>query len=599
MDPLHSGAPSGVRHHLRVLRRRRGVLVLGVLATLVPAVVFSLLKDPVYQAEAEMLVRSSPIDETIGATAGIDNPERTAENVIRVLQGRAVNQRVADRFGLDGEAPAVSGVPDGNADVIKVRIETGDADHAAALADAYVEAYIAHQREAAVARIDEASEQLRLQIAELGERIDEVDADLANRAATREAEISELRSQVRDLESQRTVAQIRLGELDGQTDLSITEVAERRELAATVGDLDGQIADLEARISDVNLEDDSTLERSRQTLFDQESEFIQRLDELQVESALTTGGAELLTPAEVPAAPASPKPINAAVLAIIAGLLLGAIAAFVLEYLDDSILGPADLAKLGDAPAMLAAVPDETPPDARPISLSTPDSFVVEAYRTLRTNVQFLGIERDMQVIQVTSAVPGEGKSTTAANLAAVLSQTGRTVVLVDADLRKPTVHRAFGVARTYGLTTNLAGEILDLTLQRTTDGPDVLVAGPIPPNPSELLSSHQMGALVNELRARYDYVVVDAAPVLAVSDALALAQFVDGVLVVVQSNHTSVPRVRNALEALDQVSAPVVGLVLNRIDPRKADLEAYQYGSTYGEVYGAEKTQPPQRVPR
>ena len=593
MDPLQPGAPSGIRYHLRVLKRRRSAVVLAVLATLVPAVALSLMKEPVYVGEAEMLVQSSPTDDAFGTAPALEDPERIAENVIRVLEGRAVNQRVAATFGLEGEAPEVTGVPDGNADVVIVRVESDDAEHAARLADAYVEAYIENQRDTAVARLGDAADELREQIDDLGDRIAELDADIAARSADRDARTAELRRLVRDLETERAVAQIRIGELDEQDDLSLDEIAERRELQSSVAELDAEIADFETQISDIGQEDDATLERSRQALFDQESEFIQRLDELQVDAALSTGGAQLLTPAEVPDAPSSPNPRLAAVLAIIAGLIIGAIAAFVLEYLDDSILGPADLVKLGDAPAVLATVPDETPPDERPISLSAPDSYVVEAYRSLRTNVQFLGIERQMQVVQVTSAVPGEGKSTTAANLAVVLAQTGRSVVLVDADLRKPTVHRRFGVARTYGLTTNLAGEILDLTLQHTSDDLDVLVAGPIPPNPSELLSSHQMGVLINDLRNRFDYVVVDAAPVLAVSDALALAQFVDGVLVVVQAGHTPVNRVRNSLEALEQVSAPVVGIVLNRVDPRKADLDAYQYGATYGQVYGAEEIAP------
>jgi len=276
---------------------------------------------------------------------------------------------------------------------------------------------------------------------------------------------------------------------------------------------------------------------------------------------------------------------------LLAGVVIGVLAAFLLSYLDDSIVSPGDPGKLPQPPALLATVPEEAPIDHQPIAITKPETFAVEAYRTLRTNIQFLGIERQMQVVQVTSAVPSEGKSTTAVNLAVVLAQTGRSVILVDADLRKPTVHRTFRIDRTYGLTTNLAGESIDMTVQTVGENLDVLVAGPIPPNPSELLSSQRMGLLVNELRDRYDYIVVDAAPVLAVSDSLAMVQFVDGVVVVVQAGRTTVPRVRNALEMLEQVSAPVVGMVLNRVDPRKADLEEYQYGSAYGRVYGAETT--------
>jgi non-specific protein-tyrosine kinase len=216
--------------------------------------------------------------------------------------------------------------------------------------------------------------------------------------------------------------------------------------------------------------------------------------------------------------------------------------------------------------------------DNRPLAISAPESPAVEAYRNLRTNVQFLGIERTMRSIQVTSTRPGEGKTTTAANLAVVLSQTGSNVVLVDADLRKPDLHRLFAIDGSNGLTNNLAGDPMELTIQRINDQLWVIVGGPVPPNPSELLSGRRMDAFAEELARRFDYVIIDSAPILAVSDAAALSRHVDGVLLVAQAKRVSLPQLRESIATLDRVGAPLLGIVLNRAKVDNAVSGEYEY---------------------
>jgi len=193
--------------------------------------------------------------------------------------------------------------------------------------------------------------------------------------------------------------------------------------------------------------------------------------------------------------------------------------------------------------------------------------------------VQFLSIERKIRLIQVTSTRPGEGKTTTAANLAVVLSKTGANVVLVDADLRKPDLHRMFAIDGSHGLTNNLAGDPMELTIQRITDQLWVIVGGPIPPNPSELLSGRRMEAFCEELARRFDFVIIDSAPLLAVSDGAAVSRHVDGVLLVAQSKRVSLPQMQDSLAILERVGAPVLGVVLTRakVDPEVAG--EYDYG--------------------
>jgi capsular exopolysaccharide synthesis family protein len=358
------------------------------------------------------------------------------------------------------------------------------------------------------------------------------------------------------------------------------------ELQAKVNELQVQVDAIDARLVTASTDQKALLDVQRAKLVDTQAVFNTRLDQVQVDAALTTGSAQLVAPAYPPTVPVAPTPVRTAMLALVVGLLLGLGAVFLVDHLDDSIRSPDDLAKLGLDLPVLAVVPFDPPPDNRPIVLSKPAVPAVEAYRALRTNVQFIGFERDTRVIEVTSATPGEGKTTTATNLAVVLAQTGSTVVLVDADLRRPQVHQVFGLGNTLGLTDNLLGEPIDLTLQTVDDHLSVIVSGKVPPNPSEMLSGRQMTTIIEQLKQRFDYVIVDSAPTLPVNDAVALSRHVDGVLLVTQAGRTSLPQVRHALANLEQVSAPVLGIVLNRVRQRRGRRHGYAYG--YGYAYSA-----------
>ena len=241
-------------------------------------------------------------------------------------------------------------------------------------------------------------------------------------------------------------------------------------------------------------------------------------------------------------------------LAAVVGLLIGLGAAFLLDYLDDKVRSEDDLERLTDRP-VLAVVPVDPPPDNRPIAISEPAHTAVEAYRGLRTNLQFLGLDRAIRVIQLTSSMAGEGKTTTSTNLAVVLAQAGHRVALVDADLRRPRVHEVFGVPQTPGFTDLLLGmDAKDVVNHVDIGGGSrlsVYTSGTIPSNPSEMLSGRRVRQLLNEMGGHYDYVIVDSAPVLPVSDSVALAGSVDGLLVVAHAGRvTAAQRGRDARAA-------------------------------------------------
>jgi non-specific protein-tyrosine kinase len=233
---------------------------------------------------------------------------------------------------------------------------------------------------------------------------------------------------------------------------------------------------------------------------------------------------------------------------------------------------------------VLAVVPVDPPPDNRPIAISEPTHDVVEAYRGLRTNLQFLGLDRPINVVQLTSSMAAEGKTTTSANLAVVLAQAGHRVALVDADLRRPRVHEVFSVPQTPGFTDLLLGvEAKAVVNHVDVSGGNrlsVYASGTIPSNPSEMLSGRRVRQLLTEMGAHYDYVIVDSAPVLPVSDSVALSAAVDGVLVVTQSGRVTDDDVAETVERLDRVNAPILGMVLNQAN-RSGPADYYYGGYT------------------
>jgi capsular exopolysaccharide synthesis family protein len=216
-----------------------------------------------------------------------------------------------------------------------------------------------------------------------------------------------------------------------------------------------------------------------------------------------------------------------------------------------------------------------------------PRSPVAECYRILRTNLQFLEVERQLRSVLVTSAAPQDGKTLTSCNLAITIAQAGTQVVLVDADLRKSRVHRMFGMDNRTGLTTVLTGLIPLPEALREVDVPNlkVLTAGPKPPNPAEMLGSARMAALLAELNAFAEMVIVDSPPVMAVTDAVVLSTMVDGVVLVLKANDTTYQQAQRTKAMLEQVKARILGVVLDQVSLN--GVEGYQYYYYYGEGEG------------
>jgi capsular exopolysaccharide synthesis family protein len=520
-------ADQSLHDYVNALRRRRWVVIFSVLLAVGAALAVSLLQTPQYRAESQLLLRRTPSQEVLigdgGQNRSSSDAERELNNEIRLIESRAVRDAVEPLYNgpldvddVDGSAPASE-----TNDVLEVSLVSSDPAAATELVNVYAETYITERRNRELENLRAASdeiqarlEDLRGRIAELSQPLIDIDAQIAA-APVNSAQRAELEEQRQTISSQ----------------------------------VQPQLTPLQSR----------------------ESSFRGQLEQLEATQNLsTTGGVEVLTPAEEPESPVSPNTGSNLVVGGLIGLLGGIALALARDHLDDAVASKDQAEDVTRVPT-LGLIPKGLKGSAAIdlISVTEPTSPATEAYRSLRTSVKFLSVDASVKSILVTSAAASEGKTVTAANLAVVLAQRGDRVLLVGADFRRPRVHRLFGAPQSPGLTTVLLGDSSATSAVYVVEevpGLHVMAPGSPPPNPAELLDSSRTRELLAVIADEYDSVIIDAPPVLPVTDAQILAGMADGVLLVVAYRETSRRDLARAIELLGQVEAPLVGTVLNLV---------------------------------
>ncbi len=523
-----------LRRYLGVFWRWSWLIILGTVLSAGAMYALTRGQAKMYAASATILVNQAT--EATGPTYNdvLANQQLT-KTYTRLVTSGPVLERVGAAYGLsyDNLEKIVSAEAGRETQLIDITVKHRDPQIAAQIANDIARAF---------------SEQVRQ--SQLGQ-LASAEADLEKQVQSTQATIDERQALVRRLST------------PNQPDLSEAERTQR-------------LADAQVQVT---------------VLREGLNSLLRQLQDLRINLARTINSVTLADPARVPVQPVSPRPLLNTALGAFLGLLLFAGIVALIEYLDDTVKTAEDVERAAGT-ALLGTVarfgarwwrPGAKKDQAPLVSISDRWSPAAEAYRMLRTNIEFARAGRDQRVMLVTSARAGEGKSTTASNLAVMLAQTGRTVVLVDADLRRPTLSEVFDVPNGTGLSTLFVIDDPDpVRFLRPTaaEGLMLLPSGPIPPNPAELLASERMAHIVEDLKLHADFVIFDSAPLLEVADTSALAAQVDGVVIVVDSGRTRGSVVESAVDVLERVQANLWGIILNKLS--RAHAGAYYRGYRY-----------------
>lgn len=325
---------------------------------------------------------------------------------------------------------------------------------------------------------------------------------------------------------------------------------------------------------------ETTLAQYQQTY----ASLLQSYEQVRVAEAQSTSNVVQVEPAVAPEFPIRPRVLLNTVLAAFIGFALSLGGVLLIDIFDDSLRNPEDITRQLGLPILGLIIRHDTN-SFKPISILEPRSPVVEAFRSLRTSLQFASVDSPLRTLLITSPSPGEGKSTISTNLAIVLAQSGRSVILFDADLRRPRIHKVLGIPNRTGLTNLFVDDEVDLSKVIQPGGVDhfnVVTTGILPPNPAELMGSEKMVRIIAGAKENADVVVIDSPPVLAVTDSVSLAPKVDGVLLIIKPGVTNMAAARQSVEQLRRVGAKLLGVVLNEVDISRSKYAYYQYKGYY-----------------
>lgn len=517
-----------IKRYFELLWRWAWLIILGALIAGGAAYLISRNTTPVYQSSARLL-----IDEAPGSASGNDYSQilleqRLAQTYVEILTTEPILRETISRLDLPYSSPGqlasrTTVSAPAETQIIVISVEDTDPQRAADTANTIGEVFTDKNQERESLRYAEPISNWESRIEEIGNEIEAIETEIAEVGT---AETPEEQAKLSRLETQLNEAQIRY------------------------------------------------------------TEAFNNLNQLQLDQARESSNIVPIEAAQAPNAPIRPRTQTNTLLAFVAGAMLAVGVIFLIEYLDDTVksqeqvLEDTGLSTLG----AIAQIRASEQADVL-ITAQKPRDPISEAYRVMRTNLSFSAVDGELRSIMVTSSSPGEGKSTTAGNLAVVMAQTGKTVIVVDSDLRRPTQHKVFGVPNNLGLTTAIldSSTPIEQQLQETRiPGVRVMTSGPIPPNPAELLNSQRMSHLIETLKDEADVILFDTPPVLTVTDAAILSPQMDGCIVVVHTGETRRDTFVQAVERLQKTGGTIFGVVLNRLNPSRSGYYYYQYYNTY-----------------
>lgn len=552
-------------------------------------------QTPRYQSSALVMINGAPGLQQTNIYSGLGVAQQLGATYAKVMTTQPVLASVAKKLGYPMFPPTASAQVsfDQSSGLLTVSVSDIDPVRAALIANTLVGVFSDQMQADQVSRYADSKQNLQDQMSSLTQKITSTTSAITTLNTQIQEANNELTSVNAEIQSTTSMIISATNAINPTNTLKIpsetvaanqaiiaadqaivsADQAKRDQLNITIAQYQPQLTQLQTTLSQY--------QQSYNSLF-------QSYQNVLLAQAQATSTIAIKNPAVPNRSPIAPQPTRSALLAAVVGLMVAAGVIFMVEFLDDTIRDPQEITRRWGIPVLGMIVSYKSAEGETLITVSHPRSPISEAFRSLRTNLQFTSIDIPFRTLLVTSPSPSDGKTTIVANLATVIAQSGRNVVIVDADLRRPRIHKMFQLSNRVGLTDQFirTQDRFDGSIKSTeVANLHAITSGNLPPNPSELLSSGRMSEIFKLLSDQFNTVIVDSPPTLLVTDAMILAQRVDGVLLVVKPSVTKWGSLRQSIEQLQHVKANLLGVVVNDVNVSRS--RYYYYRGYYKQKYG------------
>jgi len=575
------------------LRKWLWLLILGGILGAGSGLLFSRIQSPVYEASTKVLLTRAPV-QSAGVQSVLDNSLIT-QTYMELLTMQPILDATSKQVGIEVNPADILVMVISNTQIIQVNYKNGNPELAALVANTLVDFASKRYIEIQTKQYTTAEENIQAQIAQVESQRTSLSSDIDQATVSNlEAQIQQVQAQMLPLQNEIATLQQEIASLSPAVTVSQrTKIAQDQArvneitpLLTTYQQIYSNLVVLKNPMALGNTQSNQlTALQSTLTLYNQiYSSLVSNLETIRLAKLNNTSNAIQIEPAQAPVIPARPKPLLYTLLAAFCGLILAGGSGFLIEYLDDTLRTPEDIKQRLSLPILGNIIDVKNKYDKTEILVAEEDhSPVTDSFRSLKNNLEFLGVGKLAKTIIVTSPEQSEGKTTIATNLAVTFAQEGKRVLIIDADLRQPTVHSYFGISNQTGLV-----DVLSNGLDAETAGHawkktlhlNVIPSGMITPEALKLLGSDKMDQMLANLKNAYDVIVLDTPPSF-VSDAQAMANKVDSIVLVVRPGYTHRDSAQMALEQFNLVGAKVAGVILNRVQRGSGErYERYHYYS-------------------
>ena len=591
---------------LQMIRRWAWLLTIGLLVGGGIGYVINIYQTPEYTARAKILVMEPVRNSSASTSSTLKANKEMADTYLELLFTQPILDAASQKVGATLKPGMIRAARVGETGLLEVIVRDTDPERAALMANTLVQVLIEQNEALQTSRFSSSEESLQAQVAEVEQQLSELETQIEQRSE------QSLGVQTEEIQQQKVILEQQINALLGEItrleqdidDLTPKAIAgqlpppltleqrnlmnEKRTLLAqkqfqldlaqdTYANLVAPTAAEEARLTSADLRD---IEQANLDLYRQlYSTLLSNYEAVRLARLENTPNVVQVERAAPSNIPVQAGPMRYVIMGALVGLLLTGTLAFTLEYLDDTLKTPQDVANVLGLPVVGYVVNESAmeKSEGTPFVTSNPRSPMAETFRTLRTNLEFASVDKPLKTILITSPGSGEGKTTVATNLAAVMAQANKRVILLEGDLRRPRVHRALGMSNQIGLSDVFRGQMDIRDVARYSKVKDLaaITSGSLPPNPAELLGSARMVQILSRLVESASVVIIDSPP-FVVSDATVLSAKVDGVLLVIQPGKTHAEAARAMLAQLQRAGAHVVGVVLNRVPRKNANYYGY-----------------------